>query len=177
MSSFLLEKAVIGVSLASGFPLFFLDKDLFAARRFGWLLASTCGFVSLIFGDSILKDDPELSTLLDKVTVAAICVSAIPHFNKLISDSLWTGLATMAPLFVVIYLSTSTPVGSEAYWRLRGFLHLTIFIVPYLNHLQNDIPAEEKVAVEADKEKLGVATDDVGSKKMASGKTNKHKKK
>jgi len=177
MSSFLLEKAVIGVSLASGIPLFFLDKDLFAARRFGWLLASACGFVSLIFGGSMLSDDPELSTLLDKVTVAAICVSAIPHFNKLISESLWLGVAIMPPIFLVTYLSTSTPVGGEAYWRLRGFLHMTIFIVPYLNHLPSEKPAEQEVVVETEKDKSKITKDDVDSKKKASEKTNKHKKK
>jgi len=162
MSSFILEKAVIALSLLMGYPLFFLDKDLFAARRYGWLLASTCGLASLfMFGgmttEEETKDDPQLSMLLDKATVAAICVSAIPHFNKLIQDSIMLGLSTIPPMFVVIHMSTKTIVGSEAYWRLRCFLHLTIFIIPYLNHLpsevKKDVAKEEESPTETKKDK------------------------
>lgn len=151
MSSYLIEKSVIGASLLAGFPLFLLDKDLFPSRRFGWLVASCAGLASLLFvGATNETDDPELSILLDKVTVAAICVTAIPHFIQLIKDSLWVGIAVVPPIFLVIHLSTTTPVGSEAYWRLRCFLHMAIFFIPYLNHLPGDeatAKSEEEIQI------------------------------
>jgi hypothetical protein len=181
MSSFLIEKSVIAVSLLVGYPLFFLDKELFGNRRFGWLLASTCGLVSLIFvGAGNETNDPDLSTLLDKITVATVCVSAIPHINKLIKESPWLGLSMIPPIFIVINLSTSTSVGSEAYWRLRCFMHATVFFMPYQNHLPSDKTPEEKqndgdTGAGAEKDEARGITDVGGPKKKAKGKTNKHK--
>lgn len=183
MSSQWVEKTVIFVSLLAAFPLFFLDKAMLGYRRFAWLVAMCTGLASHIFLD---PTDPT-SELLDKVTMAAISVTSVPHLLQLIKDSPWFGFATIPPIFVVVHLSISTTVNSEAYWRLRAFLHMAVFILPYLNHLPEE-PKKEgdgEEMTEAEKDNIKSESKETVSTKSSSssptkasstgGKTAKHK--
>lgn len=170
-----IEKLVIAFSLLAAFPLFFLDKELFGHRRFAWLVAMCTGSVPPL----VLDPADELTDLLDKVTMAALCVAFVPHFLKLTKDSPWLGFSTVPPIFLVVHLSVSTPVNSQAYWRLRAFLHMTVFILPYLNHLPSEPAVAEKR--EEDKEEETTKTKEEASVTKTvtskSNKTAKHKKK
>ncbi len=174
MFTYGVEKSIIAASLLAAFPLFLLDKNLHGSRRFAWLVAMISGSVTLLF----LNPMDNLIALLDKVTMAAISISSVPHFLRLIKDSPWFGLSTIPPIFVVIHMSLNTQVDSEAYWRLRAFLHMAVFIIPYLNHL----PAEESTK-SFEEYKLYVGKDErqksmkcaVGFSPSKSKKTAKHK--
>jgi hypothetical protein len=178
MTEFLMEKLVIATSLLLAFPLFFLDNELFGHRRFAWLVAMWTGLATLFF----LEPGDEMADLLDKFTMAALSVTAVPHFMRLIKDSPLLGFSTILPIFVIIHLSVETPVGSEAYWRFRAFLHLAVFINPYLNHLPSP-PPEEKEATGEELEKDATtegkveAVTTTATKSSKSNKTAKHKNK
>lgn len=158
MVSYWIEKFVVAASLLAALPLFYLDKHLHGPRRFSWLVAMCSGLATLLF----LSPTTDLAVLLDKITTAAISVSSVPHFVRLIKDSPWFGFSTIPPIIVVIYLSLSTPVDSEAYWRLRAFLHMAVFIIPYLNHL----PTETSSVQEIEKKEIVTSIDQVNEDAM-----------
>jgi hypothetical protein len=169
MSSFWAEKLIIATSLLAAFPLFFLDKELFGHRRFAWLVAMCTGLVTLFIVDPV----DELADMLDKVTMAALCVTSVPHFLQLIKDSPWFGYSTIPPIFLVIHMSVETAVNSETYWRLRAFLHMAVFIIPYLNHLPSP-PEEKKGETGGGEETEQVETTEaVTTTKSSSSKSNK----
>lgn len=170
------EKLVIFASLLAALPLFFLDQEVLGLRRFAWLVAMICGLaVNLALGPN-----DEMGQVLDKVTIAAVCVTWVPHFMLLIKDSYWFGVATVPPLFVVVHLSTATPVESEDFWRIRAFLHIAMFILPYLNHLpspsdnKDDSTEKEETGSEVKTEET--STEKAPQSKGKSKKTAKHKK-
>lgn len=175
-SSQWIEKCVILVSLLLAFPLFFLDKTLFGPRRFAWLIAMCTGLTTLMFLD---PTDPT-AQFLDKVTMAAVSVVSVPHFMQLIKESPWFGYATIPPIFLVVHLSVTTTVNdSESFWKLRAYLHMAVFILPYLNHLPAGEPAKQE---ETEETSNGVETKDESAPKATtttstakSGKTAKHK--
>ena len=131
-----IEKAVIAFSFVAAIPLFFLDANRYELRRYAWLIAICSGFSSLLFPES--KSD--VTGVLDKITVAALSISSVPHFHQLMTDSPWVGYSTIPLLFVASYLSATAEVGSEQHWQLRAFLHMTVIMVPYLNHLPSERP-------------------------------------
>jgi hypothetical protein len=163
----LIEKTVIVVSLLAAFPLFFLDKEVLGLRRFAWLVAFCTGLTVQLF----LDPTDELVDTLDKITMACISVTIVPHLVQFIQDNPWLGMSTMPPFFIVIYLSVQTTVNSEEYWRLRAFLHMAIFILPYLNHLPDDEPPKSTTTTTVGEEQEEPTTTSKSSKK-----TNKEKK-
>lgn len=175
----ILEKIVVFVSLLAGFPLFFLDKEILGFRRFAWLIAMSVGLV----GSFVVDPLDDLKATLDKILFAAVSITSVPHLTLLVKDSPLMGFATVPPLFVVIHLSVDTSIQSENYWKLQAFLHMAVFIIPYLNHL----PAPPKPAeAEATDENVDTTTPDVkedeaaateqNSSSSKSKKTAKHKR-
>ena len=131
MHAHCIEKSFIAFSFTAAFPLFFLDANRYEVRRYAWLITTCAGFSSLLLSDS----RPDLTGILDKVTVAALSISSVPHFHQLMLDSPWVGYSTLPPLFVASYLGATTAVNSEMHWQLRAILHMIVIMVPYLNHL------------------------------------------
>lgn len=171
------EQAVIGVALLAGLPLgFFLDTELLGFRRFVWIGASFLGLYNLL----LLDTTSETADHVDKMCLSLLSVALVPHFVKLVRDQTWMGLGVLPPFFAIVHASLHTPVGSRDYWRLRAFLHMFVFIMPYLNHLPSSTPtAAPKNAEEDAKKSNGVATtveNDNTNQKPANGSAKKSTK-
>ncbi|KAG7374310.1 hypothetical protein IV203_013405 [Nitzschia inconspicua] len=131
------EKTVIGVALLAGLPLgLVLDAEFLGFRRFVWIGASFLGLWNLLF----LDPKSETASSVDKVCLSLLSVALVPHFVQLVKDQTWMGLGVLPPFFMIIHASLHTPLGSEEFWRLRAFLHIFAFILPYLNHLPSAPP-------------------------------------
>jgi hypothetical protein len=185
------EKMVIFFVLVSGLPLFYLDKEILGSRRYGWLAASTIGLYHLLLVDD--GAETELAGLLDKGLLANLSVTVVPHLIKLVRDQSWMGLGIVPPFFMVTFQSMHTPVdpSRKDYWALRSFLHLFVFLLPYLNHLPSGPPpppAEERsesgggdgdgqgAAEEKPGGHEGKETTETSKKKASKPKTNKKKR-
>lgn len=136
----LVEKSVILVSLLAGFSLVYLDRQILGFRRFVWAGASFVGLYHLFLVDD--GAEPELAGQLDKASIAMLSVTTVPHLAKLIQDQSWVGLGVVPPFLMVTFQTMITPVdpSRQDYWALRCFLHLFIFVLPYLNHLPSGPP-------------------------------------
>jgi hypothetical protein len=132
------EKSIICLALVCSFPLFFLDKEFLGFRRFAWLVAFCTGLCVTL----ILDPNEELAQVLDKVTMAAVSITLVPHLSQLVKDNFWLGIGVVPPFFLVVHLSLETRVDSIDFWKLRCFLHMALFL-PYLNHLNKDPPPTE----------------------------------
>jgi hypothetical protein len=181
MTTALLEKSVVFLALLAAFPLFFLDKQTLGFRRFSWLGAFCTGLTNLIF----LDPTEDAHGFLDKMTMAFVSVVIVPHLIQISNDSFFMGIATIPPFFVVIHLSVQTMVDSKEYWKLRAFMHMAVFILPYLNHLPSTpggedeteatiVEGEEGAPAESSKEETATDTKTTDSGKKA--KTNKKKR-
>lgn len=141
------EKSVILFSLLAGFPLFYLDTEILGLRRFAWVAASAIGIYHLLLVDD--GTETELAGMLDRLVLGFVSVAVVPHVVKLVRDHSWMGLGIVPPFLMVTVQSMHTPVDTsrENYWALRSFLHLFVFLLPYLNHLpsgpQPPAPSEE----------------------------------
>lgn len=149
-NSAFVEKSVITFSLFAAFPLVFLDKDALGFRRFAWLGAAFCGLVVQFFFDPLQE---ELAQSLDRATMALVSVSVVPHFMKFYKGNFWLGLAMVPPFFLVVHLATQGQLDEQEYWRLRAFLHMAVFILPYFNHLPSppDPPEPETETIMEEK--------------------------
>ena len=176
----LVEKAVILVSIVAALPLFFLDGPILGLKRYAWLVAFSTGlFRHVIFlreeGGMAAADD-ETGIMLDKVTMAAASMAVIPHYVKLMEDNLWLGGSALPPLLVAGYLGTQTEQGSKEYWKLRAFMFVATFFVPYLNHLPSGKVDQEIVDGQTEtKEDEGAATADSTETKNETTTTGKSK--
>jgi len=177
-----IEKAIIFVAVTAALPLFVLDKELLGLRRVAWLGAFfTAMSVHLFLGPS-----DELGAQLDKFTVGFCSVTMVPHIIKIMKDSMWLGLMSGPPLFIVLRIMVHTTAKeSEEYWRLRAFIHTVVFFMPYVNHLPSDpsdaatsldpiiVSNEEK---EGNLESTATATTRHPSKGSKKNRSNKKKK-
>lgn len=177
------EQTVIGVALLAGLPLgLFLDTELLGFRRFVWIGASCLGLYNLL----LLDPASDTAGHVDKMCLSLLAVALVPHFVQLVRDQTWMGLGVLPPFFAIVHASLHTPVGSRDYWRLRAFLHMFAFIMPYLNHLPSSAPPATTDEEEDATKSEGVATT-VGAdtnhkstngsgKKFTKSRTNKKKR-
>jgi hypothetical protein len=146
------EKAAILVSIMAALPLFFLDGRILGIKRYAWLVAFSAGFTRMVFSDNEHIDE-ETAIWLDKITMASASMAVIPHYVKLMEENLWLGGAALPPLLLAGFLGNSTEQGSAEYWKLRAFMFMATFFIPYLNHLpsgsREELP-EEKPTENAD---------------------------
>ena len=139
----MLEKAIITLAWFCTFPLLFLDQEILGFRRYLWIVAAGCGlFVTLI-----LEPTDEYADLLDKITMACVSITIVPHFIVLVRNDFWMGICVVPPFFLVVHLSLGTTINSIDYWKLRSFLHMGLFL-PYLNHLPSSSPPSGEAPAE-----------------------------
>lgn len=139
-TSSLIEKCVIGAALMAGLPLGFkLDTEVLGFKRYVWVGASFLGLANLLFVDPA----SDMAGYIDKASLSLLSVALVPHFIQLVKDQQWMALGMLPPFLMVTHASMGTPVepgGSDEYWRHRAFLHLFVFLMPYLNHLPSAPP-------------------------------------
>ena len=131
----LVEKCAICAALLAGLPLgLSLDEEMLGFKRFVWIGASVVGLLNLFFLDPV----SDMAGYADKFCLALLSVALVPHFIQQVKDQQWMALGMLPPLFMVTHASMGTPIvpgGSEEYWRHRAFLHIFVYLMPYLNHL------------------------------------------
>ena len=183
ITSSLVEKCAIGAALLAGLPLgLSLDEELLGFKRFVWIGASFVGLLNLLFLDPV--DD--IAGYADKFCLALLSVALVPHFIQLVKDQQWMALGMLPPFFMVTHASMGTPIvpgGSEEYWRHRAFLHIFVYLLPYLNHLPSTPAAAETDAthgvtiVEKNEVQQSTQISSKETKKPAKPKTKTNKKK
>jgi hypothetical protein len=145
---------VIGGALLAGLPLVILDQELLGFRRYVWLGASIAGLFNL----ALVDPTSWISGEIDKVCLALLSVSLVPHFVRFVKDQQWMALGVIPPFIMVIHTSMSTTIDAEnieQYWQVRAFLHVFSYILPYLNHLPSSTEPTGQVASEGN---IGVTT-------------------
>jgi hypothetical protein len=185
MTSSLVEKCTIGAALLAGFPLgLSLDTDILGFKRFVWVGASLVGLFNLL----CLDPASDYAGYADKMCLALLSVALVPHFIQLVKDQQYMALGMVPPFLMVIHASMATPIGSggsEEYWRHRTFLHIFVFLMPYLNHLPSAPAPESSVEdddvnrvnfVENNSAARSVPNKSSGSSKPAKTRTNKKKR-
>lgn len=136
----LTEKLIIVCALLAGIPLTHLDQVILGFRRFVWLGVSAIGLINVVF----LDPTSDMAGRADATSMALLSVALVPHFVQLVKDQTWLGIGVLPPFFMVTFQSTQTRVDPAAaeYWKLRAFLHLFAFTLPYLNHLPSPPSSE-----------------------------------
>jgi hypothetical protein len=173
----LAEKSFICLALLATFPLFFFDKEILGLRRFAWLITFCTGLCVTL----ILNPHEELAQALDKVTMAAVSITIVPHFMALVKENVLLGIGFMAPFYMVVHMSLETRIGTIDYWKLRAFMHLALFL-PYFNHLPKDPPAtndddaSEPQGIEKTDEKSNEPAAKTSDVTVKSKRTNKKKR-
>jgi hypothetical protein len=177
------EQTVIGVALLAGLPLgLFLDTEFLGLRRFVWVGASFLGLWNLMFLDPVTD---ETAGKFDKMCLSLLSVALVPHFVQLVKEQKWMGLGVLPPFFMIIHASLHTPIGTEEYWRLRAFLHIFAFMLPYLNHLPSapappntagDGTPEGTEVAAANRDEISGTPSNGGNKKPTKQRTNKKKR-
>ena len=124
-----MELTVIYGSIFALLPLFFIDQDLIGIRRVGWIGA----FITQVI---FYSEMPPTNDLMERLTIACLIFSLVPHVTLALRKSLLMALAVLPPIGMAIYINLSQPDrSSPEYWQSRAFLSSTIVLLPYLNHL------------------------------------------
>uniref|UniRef100_A0A7R9WQ08 Uncharacterized protein n=1 Tax=Craspedostauros australis TaxID=1486917 RepID=A0A7R9WQ08_9STRA len=140
----ILERAIIVASTCAAIPLFSIDRKELGIRSFAWLAAFGCSMFNHIYLNEPTKDNVEVWRNVDRLLLSMVCIPVTPHIMKMARSNQLLGYATVPPLVVVAYLSQVTPYDSELYWQIRSFLFMSIFMLPYMNHISSPPEEEEE---------------------------------
>ena len=73
---------------------------------------------------------------LHRLTFAAVTLVMIPHLVNMLQEMGYIlALAALPPMGAAFYLALETPAYTPEYWKVQAFLHITLIVIAYLNHL------------------------------------------
>ena len=73
---------------------------------------------------------------LHRLTFAAVTLVMIPHLVNMLQEMGYIlALAALPPMGTAFYLALETPAYTPEYWKVQAFLHITLIVIAYLNHL------------------------------------------
>ena len=82
--------------------------------------------------------------VLHRLTFACASFVMIPHLVNMLQEMGYLlALATLPPMGTAFYLALDTPPYTVEYWKVQAFLHVTLVVIAYLNHLNGQMPTSK----------------------------------